>query len=948
MRLGLISSLLISLLLVTIAIAGIWYYLNLTRNLPSIETLPILLEPPNGTLLQPTRIYDRTHEHVILTLENPAAAGKQYLHVGTNGQAGINQASQYLEDATLAINDPGFWKEPGYNLSGISEGTHATLAQQLISNLILDTEPPSIKRNIWERMLAAQATSTFGREKILEWYLNNAQYGELIYGADAAARVYFGKSATQLSVAEAAMLTTIAETPSVSPLIISPYLKDQQELVIQRMLVYGFINAEEAQKALKEDIQLQPQKDAGSIAPAFTSLVLKQLSSVVPLERIDRGGFEIVTTLNYDLQEQTACALKAQLARLQGTQEPAITDDGIPCEAASLLPSLQSAIEKPMGNLYANLVILEPDSGQILALVGEGRSGTEPANPEVHPAGSIVAPFLYLTAFTRGMSPATLVWDIQRTNENTAILADQSDIPDGSPVSYHGPVRLRMAFVNDYMGAAAEVLQKAGPENVWLTEKQFGISTSGLGQSSGKTLDDLYSQRISLLGSVEAYGILANQGVMAGQPEIEGIAGNEQAGLNSTSILSVTDGDGQIWLDWTIPKELPIVSPQLAYLTTNVLNDEKARWSTLGHPNALEIGRPAAAKVSLTRDANNAWAVGYIPQLAVGVWMGTTQTEAGGISVEMPAGLWHAVMQYASSQLPVQDFTVPTGISEVQVCDPSGMLASPLCPGVVQEVFLSGNEPTQIDNLYQKLAINRETGLLATIFTPSNMVEDKVYLVVPPEATAWAKDAGLPVPPGTYDTIYAPPPSSGDVNFAQPQMFDQVRGQIELKGSAQGENFSYYRLQVGKGLNPQQWIQIGVDVNIPVSEGLLGTWDTTGLEGLYVVQLLVVRQDLRVDQAILQVTIDNTIPQVEILAPKKDQHFTTQQNEPIVMNVSASDNLIVQRVEFYIDDELESTLLEPPYIILWRARLGAHTLAVKVVDVAGNHNAAEISFTVDR
>jgi len=948
MKLGLISSLLISLLLVAIAIAGIWYYLNLTRNLPSIEALPILLEPPNGTLLQPTRIYDRTHEHVILTLENPAAAGKQYLHVGTNGQAGENQASQYLEDAAITVNDPGFWKEPGYTLSGISEGTHATLAQQLISNLILDTEPPSIKRNIWERMLAAQATSIFGREKILEWYLNNAQYGELIYGADAAARVYFGKSATQLSVAEAAMLTTIAETPSVSPLIISPYLKDQQELVIHRMLVYGFINAEEAQKALKEDIQLQPQKDAGSTAPAFSSLVLKQLSFVVPLERIDRGGFEIVTTLDYDLQEQTACALKAQLARLQGMQEPLITDEGTPCEAASLLPSLQSAIEKPMGNLYANLVILEPDTGRILALVGEGGSGTEPVYPEVHPAGSIVSPFLYITAFTRGLSPATLVWDIPRTNEKTAILADQSDVLDGSPVSYHGPIRLRMAFVNDYMGAAAEVLQQAGTENVWLTEKQFGISTSGLGQSSGKTLDDLYSQRISLLESVQAFGILANHGVMAGQAYSESIAGNEQAGLNSTSILSVTGVDGQIWLDWMKPKELPIVSPQLAYLATNVLSDEKARWSSLGHPNALEIGRPVAAKVSLTNDANNAWAVGYIPQLAVGVWMGNSQTEAGGISVEMPAGLWHAVMQYASNQLPVQDFTVPTGISEVQVCDPSGMLASPLCPAVAQEVFLSGNEPTQSDNLYQKLAINRETGLLATIFTPSNMVEEKVYLVVPPEAAAWAKEAGLPVPPDTYDTIYAPPPSSGDVNFAQPQMFDQVRGQFELMGSAQGENFSYYRLQVGKGLNPQQWMQIGDDVDIPVSEGLLGTWDTTGLEGLYVVQLLVVRQDLRVDQAILQVTIDNTIPHVKILAPKKDQHFTTQQNEPIVMNVSASDNLIVQRVEFYVDDDLESTLLEPPYIILWRARLGAHTLAVKVVDLAGNHNAAEISFTVDR
>ena len=948
MRLGLVSGLLISLLLVIIAMAGIWYYINLTQNLPSVNALPTLLEPPNGTLLQPTRLYDRTHEHVILTLENPSAAGKQYLHIGTNSQAEGNQAYQYLVDATIAVNDPGFWKEPGYTLSGISHGTHSTLAQLLISNLVLDSEPSSVKRNIRERMLAAQVTAHFGREKILEWYLNSTQYGEFVYGADAAARVYFGKSATQLSLAEAAMLTTIAETPSVSPLIVSQFLKNQQELVIQRMLVYGFISAEDTQKALKEDIQFQPQKEAGSLAPSFTSLILRQISSVLLLERVNRGGFEIVTTLDYGLQLQAACASQEQLARFQGVQEQVVTVDGNPCEAARLLPTIQTAVEKPVGDLSANVVILDPHSGQILAMVGEDGSGMDPAYPDVHPIGSIVSPFLYITAFTRGMSPATLLWDIPRINDNNAFNAIQNGLIIGSSASYHGPVRLRMAFVNDYMGAATEVLQQAGPENVWLTEKQFGISTLDLGPTSGKTLDDLYSQRISLLESVQAYGIIANQGLMAGQPDIGSIAGNDQVGLKPTSILSVTGVDGQIWLDWTKPQVLPIVSPQLAYLATNVLSDEKSRWSTLGHPNALEIGRPAGVKVSLISDANNAWTVGYIPQLTIGVWMGYSQDEAGGISAEMPAGLWHAVMQYASSQMPIQDFQVPTGINVVQVCDPSGLLVSPLCPAVVQEVFLSGNEPTQIDNLYQKFSINRETGLLATIFTPSDMVEEKVYLVVPPEAAAWAKEAGLPIPPDTYDTIYAPPPSSEDVQFSRPQMFDQVGGMINLMGSAQGERFSYYRLQVGKGLNPKQWIQIGEDVNNPVNEGLLGTWDTTGLEGLYVVQLLVVRQDQRIDQAILQVTIDNTEPQVKILAPKEGEHFTYQQSETIVMNVSASDNLIIQRVEFYVDDKLESTLLEPPFIILWHPQMGGHTLEVKAYDLAGNQNEAAISFSVDR
>ena len=250
MKLGLVSGIFFSLLLMIFAMAGIWYYLDLTQDLPSVDALSSLLEPPNGTLLQPTRLYDRTHQHIILTLENPAAAGRQYIQVGSHDQAGMNQASQYLVDSTIAMFEPGFWTSPGYTLTGISAGTHSTLAQLLISNLVLDEEPPSLKRSIRERMLAAQVTAQFGRENILEWYLNSAQYGEYIYGADAAARAYFGMSATNLSLAEAAMLTAIAKTPSIKPMIGSQYLKDQQEQVIQAMYRDGFISLDEVQQAI--------------------------------------------------------------------------------------------------------------------------------------------------------------------------------------------------------------------------------------------------------------------------------------------------------------------------------------------------------------------------------------------------------------------------------------------------------------------------------------------------------------------------------------------------------------------------------------------------------------------------------------------------------------------------------------------------------------------------
>ena len=723
LMLGIASALLLSLGAVALSMLGIWYYVDLTRGLPSIAILPALLEPPGGQMLQPTRLYDREHQQVIFTLENPAAKDKQYLYAGDDAPVGAHRVSQFLVDATITEVDPGFWDHPGFSLAGVTQGTHPTLAQILVSNLLLDGEAPSVKRNIRERLLASQVTAQYGREKVLEWYLNSAQYGETIFGADAASRVYFGKSASDLSLAEAAMLTAMSEKPSVNPLTGSQVLAQQQELIIQKMFVRGLVNGDETLGALKAEVQFKDQIAAQSPAPAFTSLVLMQLSSKISLERIYRGGFEIITSLDYGLQQQAGCATQVQSARVRGSPEQAVTFDGSPCEASELLPTLQDGTGAQPADLTAEIVIIDPRSGQVLALVGEDGSGSAASNPSTHPAGTILSPFMYLTAFTRGMSPATLLWDIPPDSQVDANNPTDAAVA-GASTTYHGPVSLRDALVNDYTGAAGEVMQQVGVENVHLTEKQFGISLTALSPTAGNGLDSLNSHEVSLLENVQAYSILANQGIMAGAPIVNQAGGNAHNGLSPTSVLRVESVDGAVWLDWSDPQVLPVVNQQIAYLTTNILSDEKARWPSLGHPNSLEIGRPAAVKLSVTKDGVGSWVVGYIPQLAVGVWMGHSQGDLDEISTEVPAGLWHAVMQYASKEMPVQDFSLPAGIILVQVCKPSGMLVTSLCPSVTQEVFLTGNEPTQVDNLYRKYSINRETGLLATVFTPPEMVEN--------------------------------------------------------------------------------------------------------------------------------------------------------------------------------------------------------------------------------
>jgi hypothetical protein len=219
-------------------------------------------------------------------------------------------------------------------------------------------------------------------------------------------------------------------------------------------------------------------------------------------------------------------------------------------------------------------------------------------------------------------------------------------------------------------------------------------------------------------------------------------------------------------------------------------------------------------------------------------------------------------------------------------------------------------------------------------------------MVVPPQAESWAEQAGLPVPPDNYDDIYTANAPSEFARITHPQQFDHISKQIDIFGTAAGNDFSYYRLQVGKGLNPQEWIQMGEDNEQPVYDGILGTWDTNDLEGLYVVQLLVVYRDQRVQTDILQVTIDNTLPQLRIVTPISGEEIIFNPTDSIMMQAEARDNLVLERVEFYVDGSLESTLFGEPFIILWPSVLGKHTLVVKAYDLAGNVTEAVVSYSV--
>ena len=798
----------VSFLLILMILLTALAYAGLTSNLPNIELLPALLDPPDGLLLQPTRIYDSTGQHLLLTFA-PSDSSRRYLPLNPQNPQHL---PDFLAQATVAMAQPDFWASPGYMLDGWQDpDLHPTIAQKLASDLLLYNEQPTIQRAIRERILAAQITAQYGRSQILEWYLNSADYGHYAFGVEAAAQLYFGTSALTLTPAEAAVLAGVSQSPGLNPFDARDLALQRGEATIRAMQALHMISDQDAAQILDSfsipNLPIPASTDA--VAPAFVNLAINELDKQFTRERIERGGLNIITTLDYDLQNQASCITLVYVHRLADTPDPSA-----PCNAAQLLPSL------PPGTILsepsASALITDPESGQILAAVGETLRGNETGYLMAHDPGSLMEPFVYLTAFTRGMSPASLVWDIPATSN--------AQNPDGK---FHGPVRARIALVNDYLVPAAAIANQMGGDAVQRTESSFGLD----------------GDSFTLLDMASAYDVFAAQGVRYGQPGL-------------ITVLRVEGLDHSVWLDQSDPQAQPVTTPQLAYLINNILSDETARWPSLGHPNPSEIGETAAMKYGQTSDGHDLWTVGYTPARLVAVWSASHAADSARLSPQLSTGLWSALMQTASRSLPSQGWSLPAGITTMEVCDPSGLLPTKDCPSIVSEIFLNGNEPVQPDDLYQSVAVNRETGYLATVFTPPQLVEDRVFMMIPPEAQAWAKSAGVPIAPSAYDAIQ-PPQVNPDVNITAPALFAEVNGQVQIKGTAAGADFSSYRVLVGQGIDPQTWIQIGSDSTTPIHDDTLATWDTKNLTGLYAVQLQVVRADQRVDVATIQVTITN-------------------------------------------------------------------------------------------
>lgn len=899
-------------LLLTVFWVG-FSYARISSGLPSIEELPVLLDPANGELLQPTRLTDRSGQVTLTTLANP---GVDRVYLSVNPDEPLHFSPQLVR-AVVARLEPSFWQSPGYALDDLRDPQPHTIAERLASDLLLWNEPLSENRAVRMRILAAQLVRNYGRTRVLEWYLNSAYFGHLAFGAESASKLYLQKSAQDLTLAESALLAVLLDFPALNPIDAPGAILDTQHLFLAEMAQSGIVSTADFSSALREELEFRKSiASPESSAPSFTRMAIAQLENVMGQRRLERGGLVVQTTMDLSLQDEYDCAALAQLMVFENPSGSGVAYESTSCNAALLLPTQVFTGLDGRGLIAAGMVA-DPKNGQVLAYLSPvDYSGIFHTDPIYQP-GTLISPFIAITGFTGGFSPSSLKWDIPATDSSQIEMIN----PDGI---YHGPVSLRSAIVNDYLTPMVQLASQMD-----LSRVNQLTSALDLPLPDALTPADLYTSRFSanFLELATAYSALANSGTSTGAATPAGTIE-----LNfSLKVLSVSN---RLVLDRSTPAASPVLSEQLAYLINDVLSDNATRRDEYGYPNPFETGQITAVKIGQTADKSQVWTLGYTPERLVITWMGIPEPGSVKLQPEVSAGLWNAMMKTVTAGMANSGWVRPSGISELEVCVPSGMLPSLDCPETRKEIFLSGNEPVAADTLFEKIQVNRESGLRATVFTAPELIEEKIVMNVPASMRQWAIDNGYDVAPAGYDSIpYMT--QNPNAQLVSPALFSTVGGKVTITGTAAGNNFAYYSLQFGKGINPGSWQQIAGEVATPVENGTLGEWDTTGLNGLYALRLLVVTTSNEVTQAVSQVTLDNIPPLITLTTPTADQQLQAVNNK-VTLAAAITDSASVSKVEWWIDGKLAGSQTASPYAFQVTYAKGKHTVQLKAWDSAGN------------
>jgi len=635
----------------TIAIAII------SKDLPDPEKLS------ERQVAQSTKIYDRTGEHLLYEVYQDQK----------RTMVELDQISPYAIKATVAVEDKNFYTHKGVRLISIiragfnnligrktGSGGASTLTQQLIKLSIVGGEK-SYFRKIKEAILAMRLEKKYTKDQILKMYLNEAPYGSTNYGIESASQSYFRKPATDLALHEASTLAALLKQPT-RYLNDTEMLKERRNLVLRLMFEQEYITEEEKNQAQSEELKII--KNTGIMdAPHFVMYIKQLLAEKYGEKMVDQSGLRVVTTLDYDKQKM----------------------------AEAIIQEMGDKFATEANANNAALVAISPHNSEILAMVGSRDFKNEEIDGQFNVAtlgkrqpGSSFKPFVYTAAFEKGYTPETVLYDVV-TNFESRSGGDYS--PKDYDNKERGLVTIRKALQGSLNIPAVKALYLVGEKTMADFAERFGYTTLSDGQAGLSLV--LGGAEVNLLEHTNAYSALANNGKYK----------------SPVSILEITDDKGNKIYSFEEVQGSEAITPEIAALITSVLTDDPARAFTFGLGSTLTLpDRPVAAKTGTTNDYKDAWTMGYVPSLAVGVWVGNTiPSPMKGGGNKLAGQIWNKFMREALASTTPEQFPEPPAND-------------------AEKAILRGSDGSI------KIMVNRLNGRIATSSTPENLVVEREFL----------------------------------------------------------------------------------------------------------------------------------------------------------------------------------------------------------------------------
>jgi penicillin-binding protein 1A len=602
----------------------------------------------------------------------------------------LDQIPPILRTAFIVTEDRRFYQHHGVDFLSIpralltdlqhrsfAEG-FSTITMQLARNIFPErlSREKSLVRKLKEIKVARAIEARYSKEKILELYLNQIALGNQAFGVETAAQRYFGKSARDLNIPEAAMLAGLPKAPErYNPRRFPERAIQRRNTIIELMREQGAISDADASLAKAYPLQLARKSEAGDVAPYFVEWIRQQLEQQFG-QRLYEQGLKVYTTLDVDLQSAAERALEAQMRAIEAGKYG-------PYKHETFEEYLAKASERsggPAANspyLQGAFVAMDPRTGAVRAMIG-GRdfddSKFNRATQALRQPGSTFKPIVYADAIQNGRPPSYIV-------DDSPISIPQAGGGVWTPQNYEGkfegPMPMRRGLYQSRNIIAIKLGMELGAQSVIDMARKFGITTPippypsiAIGAA------DVYP-----IEMIAAYSAFATLGTRA----------------TATGIVRVENSRGDVLWQPT-PTQAPVMSPEEAWLMVSMMKDVIQRGTAAGSVGS-RFHIPAGGKTGTTNDGTDVWFIGYTSDLVAGVWMGldkpqTIKSNAQGGLLAAPA--WASFMNEVYRRKPAPpDWPRPEGIVVREIDPATGMLAGPGCSGAVTEYFIAGTDPTQ-------------------------------------------------------------------------------------------------------------------------------------------------------------------------------------------------------------------------------------------------------------